>query len=164
METELNANYDSRKSFYGKATVIHEEGVIKLRSYSTIVAEIRNGKPIVFGTYSNTTLRHIKEFLKQNGFLADDIKDVRNYFPSKEKEELKNSEEEKKARSMFDSLKMVCKMGEIFTEDQKSLNDWNKRMLSAGLENKGLRFPQNWETLTEEEKSRRIKNTLEVLK
>ena len=25
----------------------------------------------VYGTYSATTLRHIKEFLKQNGFKAD---------------------------------------------------------------------------------------------
>lgn len=71
METYLEPQYDRRKSFYGKARIIHENGRIILRSYSTNVAEIVNGRPVVFGTYSSTTLRHIKEFLKQNGFKAE---------------------------------------------------------------------------------------------
>ena len=43
-------------------------------SYSTIVAEIVDEivegerKVKVFGWYSNTTARHINEFLQQNGF------------------------------------------------------------------------------------------------
>lgn len=67
---ELEARYDARASFYGKATVIEKEDCIQLRSYSTIVAEIRGGKATVFGWYSATTGRHIKEFLIQNGFYA----------------------------------------------------------------------------------------------
>ena len=43
----------------------------KLYSYDTLVAEIKDGKPVVYGTYSNTTLRHIKDWLLQNGFKAD---------------------------------------------------------------------------------------------
>lgn len=70
---ELEPRYDSRKSFYGKATVRTwiATGEKVLRSYNTDVARIRNGQPIVHGTYSSTTLRHIKEFLKQNGFKAE---------------------------------------------------------------------------------------------
>jgi hypothetical protein len=64
----LEPRFDSRKSFYGKAVVIEENGVKQLRSYNTIVAEIRNGEAEIFGTYSPTTLRHIKDFLYQNGF------------------------------------------------------------------------------------------------
>jgi hypothetical protein len=30
----------------------------------------------VYGTYSSTTLRHIKEFLKQNGFKAESSKQI----------------------------------------------------------------------------------------
>ncbi|MHA1690019.1 MAG: hypothetical protein ACTSU7_00145 [Candidatus Heimdallarchaeaceae archaeon] len=67
----LTCEYDSRNSFYNKAVTFTEEGVLKLRSYNTIVCIIKNNKPIVYGTYSNTTLRHIKEFLKQNGFKAE---------------------------------------------------------------------------------------------
>jgi hypothetical protein len=66
--TELYPVYDSRKSFYKKAIVLEDEGVKRLRSYDTIVAEIRDGEAEVFGTYSATTMRHIKDFLYQNGF------------------------------------------------------------------------------------------------
>lgn len=47
---ELSARYDARASFYGKAEV--------------------------YGTYSQTTLRHIKEFLSQNGFVANNSKQI----------------------------------------------------------------------------------------
>ena len=63
MEYELNCQYDSRKSFYNKANVRTEDNKTILTSYSTDVAYIENGKAIVKGMYSNTTLRHIKEFL-----------------------------------------------------------------------------------------------------
>lgn len=65
---ELEPIYSNQKSFYGKARVIRENGTIKLISYSTVVAIIRNGKLHISGFYSNTTLRHIREFIKQNGF------------------------------------------------------------------------------------------------
>lgn len=73
MMYELIPIYDSRKSFYKKAIVYSNNGYIKLQSYSTIVAMIDINKGIVGinGIYSATTLRHIKEFLKQNGYIAD---------------------------------------------------------------------------------------------
>jgi hypothetical protein len=68
---ELVPRYDARQSFYGKAQVLVDDGTHTLVSYSTKVAEVKDGKPYVYGTYSSTTLRHIKEFLKQHGFKAD---------------------------------------------------------------------------------------------
>lgn len=68
---KLNANYDARASFYGKAMVIELNDCITLQSYDTKVAHIICGKAHVNGTYSVTTLRHIKEFLLQNGFKAE---------------------------------------------------------------------------------------------
>lgn len=65
---ELEPIYSNVKSFYGKARIIKENGVIKLQSYSTIVAMIENGKAHINGWYSATTSRHIKEFLQQYGF------------------------------------------------------------------------------------------------
>lgn len=64
----LQARYDSRASFYGKAQVIEYNNSLYLKSYDTIVAKIENGKAVVNGWYSQTTARHINEFLKQNGF------------------------------------------------------------------------------------------------
>jgi len=82
---ELEPEYDSKKSYYGKATVTEENGKKILTSYSTDVAEIKDGKAIVHGTYSQTTLRHIKEFLLQNGFKAENSKQImKDYGEKKE--------------------------------------------------------------------------------
>ena len=66
----LETIYDSRNSFYGKAKVELDENQIILYSYGTLVAFIENGGAYITGDYSQTTLRHIKEFLLQNGFVA----------------------------------------------------------------------------------------------
>lgn len=97
-ETELKPKYDNRKSFYGKATTRKEGNKLILKSYNTDVAfivginEDRNTntnndklKAIVNGLYSNTTTRHIKEFLKQNGFKAETSKDILKEYGDKQK-------------------------------------------------------------------------------
>lgn len=79
MTEYLEARFDSRQSFYNKATVTEDKNGKYLTSYNTVVARItdkNNGYKIapyaeVYGTHSQTTLRHIKEFLKQNGFKAE---------------------------------------------------------------------------------------------
>jgi len=77
MTFDLAPRYDGRKSFYGKARVEQtDDGRLVLYSYNTKVAEIVNGVPIVYDTYSPTTLRHIKEFLKQQGFKAETGKQI----------------------------------------------------------------------------------------
>lgn len=72
---ELQARFDSRKSFYGKAHVTeYPDGRKVLTSYTTKVAEITaDGRAIVYGKWSNTTTRHQKEFLRQHGFDADNL-------------------------------------------------------------------------------------------
>lgn len=64
---ELMARYDSRKSFYGKAHIIElDNGIIQLKSYDTIVGEIKdNTYHQLWDGKSQTTTRHIKEFKKQ---------------------------------------------------------------------------------------------------
>lgn len=83
--SELEPIYDSRKSFYGNAKEREEDGKTILTSYSTDVAYIKDGKPFVNGSYSNTTARHIKEFLKQHGFKAETTKQIlKDYQAEKE--------------------------------------------------------------------------------
>lgn len=76
MREDLVARFDSRKSFYGKAKVERRDGNLYLYSYGTLVAKIVDGQAYVFGLYSQTTTRHIKEFLKQNCFRADNSKQI----------------------------------------------------------------------------------------
>ena len=75
---ELCPYYDSAKSFYGKAKVVEIENDVFLVSYDTIVAFFNRDTKIakVIDTYSATTLRHIKEFLKQSGFKAETKKQI----------------------------------------------------------------------------------------
>jgi hypothetical protein len=74
--SELTPVNDSRASFYGKAKIVNVDKEIQLHSYDTHVATINNGKVTVNGTYSTTTLRHIKEFLLQHGFKAENKKQI----------------------------------------------------------------------------------------
>lgn len=67
---ELKVRYANVKSFYGKAHIIRDSEGIKLLSYSTVIAEFREGRPYIYGWYSSTSTRHLKEFLQQMGFPA----------------------------------------------------------------------------------------------
>ena len=69
--SELSPSYDSRKSFYGKAHVVtDDDGTEILYSYDTPVVKIKDGKVELLAQWdsSQTTLRHVKEFLQQSGF------------------------------------------------------------------------------------------------
>lgn len=87
---ELDCRYDSRASFYGKATVYeYEDGTSLLKSYSTIVAGIyrdENGEKQAYfnGQYSQTTTRHQKEYFKQHGFHADSVRQMEKDYGSPE--------------------------------------------------------------------------------
>lgn len=90
MEYELIPKYDNRKSFYNKARISEEGHQRILTSYNTIVCKVidehDNHKATVYGTYSATTLRHIKEFLKQEGFKAETKKQIMNDYGVKDNE------------------------------------------------------------------------------
>lgn len=65
---ELCARYDARQSFYGKALVECKKGKKVLYSYLTEVATIKDNGAIRLtqeAICSPTTLRHIKEFVRQ---------------------------------------------------------------------------------------------------
>lgn len=65
---ELDARYDSRKTFYGKAQVVdYENGKIELLSYGTPVSCCEDGKVTHYGKWSATTTRLQKEFERQFG-------------------------------------------------------------------------------------------------
>lgn len=68
----LECIYDKRDSFYGKAqvgTFTFKNGIkIKyLKSFDTIVAAFWGSQLRIYGYYSQTTGRHIREFARQNG-------------------------------------------------------------------------------------------------
>ena len=72
---------NNRKSFYGKCKVIEENGISKLQSYDTIVAEYNHieNKMTVHSWFSATTATHINAFLSYYGFDTCNKKELENY-------------------------------------------------------------------------------------
>lgn len=82
----LEARFDSRQSFYGKAEVdIKEDNICYnelLYSYGTLVAIYTKDKMSTLeqfnylGKFSQTTTRHQKEFFRQKGLSDKEIKEL----------------------------------------------------------------------------------------
>lgn len=60
----------------------------------------------------------------------------------------------------FKTVSNVAKLGEVFCDNQKDKNDWKKRMLKAGLPE--LDIPEDWDTLSEDEKGKRLDKVIEL--
>ena len=134
----------------------------KLWLHDNLIAEKRNGSLWITqaGWDTNTTNERL------NGLSGVNIYHKRGRLFLNDKEwdgewiNVNNPEakrEEDGGSAGFKSIAMVAKMGEIFhTGDKKAVNDWKVRMLKAGLSSRGLEMPEDWDTLTEEEKEKRL--------
>ena len=71
--------------------------------------------------------------------------------------------DDQESRQALRTVAMVAKMGEVFGTDQKEKNDWKARMLKAGLENKGLIMPDDWDSLDEDTKQARLDGAIAQL-
>jgi hypothetical protein len=128
-----------------------------VRENATVIID---GEPMAEGTYfwSNrpwyrftyeNAIRNALEKTKQ--FDEEQITNIMEGLHEKNLEKLDG---------LFKTVTMVAKLGEVLTENKKEQNDWKKRMLSAGLS--GLDFPDDWDSLSEEEKEKRLNRVLEV--
>ena len=63
----------------------------------------------------------------------------------------------------FGFISSIAKLGNIFCENQKDKNDWKERMIKAGLENKGLIMPDDWDSLPEDTKEQRLNGIIQML-
>lgn len=63
----------------------------------------------------------------------------------------------------FGSISAIAKLGDLFGQNQKEKNDWKARMIKAGLENKGLIMPDDWNNLLENDKTKRLDDVIEFL-
>lgn len=119
------------------------------------------------GWSSNTTkerlngLRGVSIYQKDfNWYLNDKEWDgrwvrVADFFQKDEAEERK--EQDAKAAAGLRTIGAIAALGDIFHKgDAKASNDWKARMLKAGLEGRGLIMPEDWDTLSEEDKQARL--------
>ena len=62
----------------------------------------------------------------------------------------------------FQSIGAIAEIGNIFATTQKEKNVWKKRMLEAGLPE--LDVPDDWDTLSEKEKEKRLDKVISLMK
>ena len=62
------------------------------------------------------------------------------------------------------ALGAIMKMGELEMDTPKEQNIWKVRMLKAGIPEEALHMPQDWDDLSEEEKTKRLNKVIEVFK
>lgn len=116
--------------------------------------------------YNRTWERYEFESVLQNLLgEAEKSKSLTTYELRKFKRIIANGgrEESKKIKKEFNAVAMVASLGEIFGTTQKDKNDWKLRMIKAGLESKGLQIPEDWDTLTEDEKETRLNKVINSL-
>ncbi len=78
--------------------------------------------------------------------------------------ETERKEHEAEGLAALRTVGMVAALGDIFHHgDQKAANDWKERMLKAGLENRGLIMPDDWDSLDEETKQARLDGAIKML-
>ena len=64
--------------------------------------------------------------------------------------------EAERVKQEFKTIATIASLGSIFGKDQKESNDWKARMIKAGLGNKGLVMPEDWDSLDENTKQARL--------
>ena len=113
--------------------------------------------------YSNRTWEAY-EFESLLNKIADDahgISDldrdiIRTFIKTQEKVE------REEVNKRFGMVAVVAGLGELFADTQEEKNDWKARMLKAGIP--GLQVPEDWDTLTEDEKEKRLNKVIEFAK
>ncbi|KKT20044.1 MAG: hypothetical protein UW02_C0002G0036 [Candidatus Nomurabacteria bacterium GW2011_GWB1_43_7] len=134
---------------------LHVEGS-KVFSYSTHVATIdrASGKLYVHGYWSMTTSKHINHVADVLGLHKEDkARDVAEV-------EAERKAKESEGMAGLRAVGLVAMLGDVFGKTTKESNDWKARMLRAGLEGRGLIMPDDWDTLPEAEKTKRLDGAL----
>lgn len=110
-------------------------------------------------TYQNRTWERyefqsvLSKVIGESDLFEDDKKICKDYI-----------ENYKETDTVMKSTMMVASLGNIFCDNKKDKNDWKKRMLKAGLGNRGLEFPDDWNRLSEDEKENRLNKSMEFMK
>ena len=73
-----------------------------------------------------------------------------------------NGDEHKAVQKKFGMIGAIASLGNILCDTQKDKNDWKSRMIKAGM-GVGLLMPDDWDTLSEDDKETRLNNALKEI-
>ena len=123
----LEAQHDSRKSFGGKAQVETDNaGTETLYSYDTPVVKIVKGKVTLLPKWdsSATTLRHVKEFLKQHDLKAESKEQIAKDYGAKVDEDCKKEVKECDEKDSKGAVVRRHAMKEACKKDKKPIKEY----------------------------------------
>jgi len=144
--TVINCNWgNTREGFKHTAKLVVNNNVVKT---SRVCYLNRTWESFEY----ETVLRHL---LNKSNILPEDQKsEFLNRCRKNELDEVNKS---------FGFISSIAKLGNILCESQKDKNDWKTRMIKAGLENKGLIMPDDWDSLPEDTKEQRLNGIIQML-
>jgi|SRR3990172_2656287 len=93
----------------------------------------------------------LQKLIEKTSYLSDEEKKKGQQF-AKDYENVNRE----KVNAEFGQIGRIAMLGEVFGQTQKEKNDWKTRMLKAGLGGKGLEMPEDWDTLDEDTKQKRL--------
>ena len=146
---EIEAVCDSESTRYG---------------FRHLVTILRNGEEIGNGKccYYNRTW----ESYEFQSALYDAVRKTKSLTEEERKaceEFIKSPDRSKEVLQGLKTVGMVASLGNLFCEGKEEKNKWKERMLKAGLEGKGFTLPDNWDSLTEEQKEDRLDSAIKVI-
>lgn len=104
--------------------------------------------------YETAIKRLLEKMVKNRELSKNDVPHILDITAGKAKADLD---------AKFGSIAMVAKMGEVLGgQTKKEKNAWKLRMLKAGL-GEGLKIPSDWDSLSEDEKGRRLDKMIEFM-
>ena len=123
----LEAQHDSRKSFGGKAQVETDNaGTETLYSYNTPVVKIVKGEVTLLPKWdsSATTLRHVREFLKQHDLKAESKEQIAKDYGEKVDEDCKKEVKECDEKDSKGAVVRRHAMKEACKKDKKPIKEY----------------------------------------
>lgn len=136
--------YDTRYSWGHKATAYYEGREV---AYSKITYYNRTWEAYTYQSIVHCIIDKLPKSIKadRNNLIhkADEIGEGR------ERKELGN-------------IAMIAKMGELLTNNRQEANDWKARMLKAGI-GEALSMPDDWGTLSEDDKQARLDKAIQAI-
>lgn len=138
-EVELKPTWSKLKSFHEKAMVgTNEKGDKYLKSFGFLVCEIINGQVKIHNEVekwdSKSTIRHINNFLYENGFKTGNKNELVELYIEKTKKIKKLEKEKKTEKAIIETKSKNKKIENVETE--KETKEENKTITTEKSKNK----------------------------
>jgi hypothetical protein len=149
----VDAWYEKTRNAFRHMAVVYKDGVEVYRT--KIPYQNRTWESYDFQSVLQKAIDGVGEYVLS----SEEKKKAQEYArDGLEKQEHERVEKE------FGRIGALAQMGEIMGRNTKEKNDWKERMLKAGLGNKGLQMPEDWDSLSEETKEARLNAVIGQMK